>query len=105
MNIYIAGKITGDPDYKKKFALAEIALTKRGHTVMNPATIPDDKGYTWDEYMEISQKMQNLCDATYFLPDWQESKGARKEHVHALARSQKTFFSINEIPNVTGVRK
>lgn len=32
MKVYIAGKITGDPGYRDKFAAAEIQLGWQGHT-------------------------------------------------------------------------
>lgn len=34
--IYIAGKITGDPDYKTKFNTAAEAYKKKGYIVLNP---------------------------------------------------------------------
>ena len=40
MKVYIAGKITGDPGYRDKFAAAEIQLGWQGHTVLNPAELP-----------------------------------------------------------------
>ena len=41
MKIYIAGKITGRENYKDEFKKAEERLTKQGHTVMNPAFLPE----------------------------------------------------------------
>lgn len=38
MKIYIAGKITGDPDYRAKFADAQRQIEAQGHIVLNPAT-------------------------------------------------------------------
>ena len=43
MKVYIAGKITGDPGYRDKFAAAEIQLGWQGHTVLNPAELPPKK--------------------------------------------------------------
>lgn len=37
MKIYIAGKITGDPYYKAKFARAAADIADAGHTPINPA--------------------------------------------------------------------
>lgn len=100
MKIYIAGKITGDEKYKSKFGNAEIALMKKGHTVFNPAKIPITKGWEWDDYMKASGKMQKICDAVLFLSDWEESKGARLERLHAIAWGQKIFDSISSVPNI-----
>ena len=37
MKVYIAGRITGDPRYREKFAEAEAALREVGHIPLNPA--------------------------------------------------------------------
>lgn len=52
--IYIAGKITGDPDYKAKFEEAENFYKKKGFTV----------------------------DVVAFLPDFKQSAGAEVEHAY-----------------------
>lgn len=36
MKAYIAGKITGDSDYKRKFAHAKACLEAEGFVVLNP---------------------------------------------------------------------
>ena len=61
MKIYIAGKITGDKNYKKKFAKAERILRKKGHSVMNPAQLIVYKDFTWFDYMMVSGAMQRRC--------------------------------------------
>ncbi len=38
--IYLSGKITGDPNYRDKFAKAEAHYKTFGHAVMNPAVLP-----------------------------------------------------------------
>lgn len=75
--VYIAGKITGDPDYRRKFAIAEAGLLTAGYAVMNPAILPD--GFLYEEYMAICKLMIEPCKAVYFLPCWKESPGARVE--------------------------
>lgn len=77
MKIYIAGKITGDPNYKAKFAKCA-AFCRTMATVLNPAETPE--GLTNADYANISIAMINAADAVAFLPDWEESKGARLEH-------------------------
>lgn len=37
MKIYIAGKITGDPNYREKFEKVASSLREHGFSVMNPA--------------------------------------------------------------------
>ena len=79
--IYIAGKITGDADYRKKFNIIEQGLIKHGNKVMNPAVLPD--GFEHHEYMEICYKMIDACEKVLFLPCWVNSKGAKMEHEYA----------------------
>ena len=40
--VYIAGKITGDPDYRAKFEHAAEVLTSVGYTVLSPAILPSE---------------------------------------------------------------
>ena len=77
MKIYIAGKITGDPGYRDKFAAAERQLGWQGHAVLNPAELPE--GMSREDYMRICFAMIDVADAVVFLPDAAESAGARLE--------------------------
>lgn len=79
MKIYIAGKITGDPYYKAKFARAAADIADAGHTPINPAMQPE--GMSNADYMRISFAQLDSADAVAFLPDWEDSKGARIEHL------------------------
>ena len=92
MKIYIAGKITGDPDYKEKFAKVASSLRGHGFSVMNPACLSEDKEFCWDDYMAITAAMQARCEATVLLPDWQDSKGARIELQTAERLGQKIYL-------------
>lgn len=74
MIVYIAGKITGDPEYREKFHAAEVRLRERGYTVLNPAVLPE--GMTHDAYMHICLPMLGESDAVYLLRDWRDSAGA-----------------------------
>ena len=77
MKIYIAGKITGDKQYKAKFGAAAKALKAAGHVVLNPATLP--AGLTDADYMRIGMAMLDTADQVVFLPGYKESKGAMVE--------------------------
>lgn len=81
MNVYISGKITGDPNYKEKFQKAEENLKNYYDVVLNPAILP--KGLKQIEYMRICYSMINCCDEVWFLKDWKDSTGARLEHDYA----------------------
>lgn len=78
MNVYISGKITGDPNYREKFNAAKVFLESIGCAVLNPASLPD--GMRIGEYMRVNFAMIDVADECVFLPDWEESRGARLEH-------------------------
>ena len=78
MIIYLAGKITGDEEYKEKFRRAARRLEKLFGTVINPALRPE--GMTREDYMQCSFAELGRADMAAFLPDWKESVGARLEH-------------------------
>lgn len=89
--VYIAGKISDDPDYKRKFAAARKELERAGFIVLDPSILPSS-GFEYDAYIRISTAMMDECAAVCFLPDWAESGGARKEFARATARGQYIFF-------------
>lgn len=92
MKIYIAGKITGDPNYKVKFDDVEAVLVNKGHSVMNPARLGSYEEFSWDDYMEVASAMQKVCEATVLLPDWQHSRGAQIEAHRAVELGQQLFL-------------
>lgn len=95
MKIYIAGKITGDSEYKAKFQRAEEKLRAMGHSVMNPAWICASPDFDWKDYMKVSEAMQKVCEATVLLPDWYDSKGAREEYSRAKDKLHHRIFEIH----------
>jgi nucleoside 2-deoxyribosyltransferase len=82
--LYLAGKMTGDPDFKLKFDRAAETLTQGGFIVMNPAILPQD-GFTWEQYIHVSSAMLDVCETVCFLPDWKDSRGACLEYGKAAA--------------------
>lgn len=90
MKVYIAGKITGNPNYKRQFAEAEQKLRAQGHTTMNPAVLPD--GFEHHEYMRICFSMIDVCDGVFFLNNWQDSAGAIMEHGYAKQGEKELMF-------------
>lgn len=95
MKVYIAGKITGDKNYKEKFERASLKLQSDGHNVMNPAILPD--GFDYEDYMPICFAMIDVCDAVLFLDDWKDSGGAKREYIHATSLAKKVFYHQKDI--------
>lgn len=84
---YIAGKITGDPDFYAKFKAAEMYLKGRGFAVFSPAVMPACfDGFDYEDYMHVDFAMMWVCRSgvAFFLPDWQQSKGAMRERNNAI---------------------
>lgn len=104
MKVFISGKITGDENYRAKFQTAADALTAEGHTVLNPAILPD--GFTVGEYMKMGLAMLDCADVIYMLPDWKESRGATIEHEYASYSGKEikyftdVYFTTDVVTNV-----
>ena len=86
MKVYIAGKITGNPNYKKEFEEAEEWLTKQGHEVFNPAK---NQGYSYRQYINAGLYQLMNCDAIYLLPNYENSRGALLEYQYAITVEMK----------------
>lgn len=81
--IYIAGPMTGKPDFNRTaFTRTATRLRMPGHTVLNPAILPD--GLAYEHYLDIGFAMLRGADEIYLLDGWQHSAGATAEH--ALAK-------------------
>lgn len=89
--VYLAGKITGDPEYKQKFEAACLELERAGYIVLNPATLPA-AGFEYAAYIRISKAMMDECAQVCFLPDWKDSNGAMHEYGRAAAQGKPFFF-------------
>lgn len=90
MKVYIAGKISDNPDYMEQFSEAEKMLKAEGHIVMNPTVLPP--GFEHSEYLNINLSMIDVCDAVYFLKNWVDSIGANIEHRYAASRNKLLMF-------------
>lgn len=81
MIIYLAGKITGNPEYRQQFAAAKAELEAEGHIVLNPAELPD--GMSPAAYMRICFAMIDTANGVCGVGGWTDSRGARIETSYA----------------------
>lgn len=84
MNLYIAGPMTGIPEYNyPAFRAAEAKLKALGFPVLCPVDSEEHNSsgstQTWDWYMRHALRMVTESTAICLLPGWQQSKGAQLE--------------------------
>jgi hypothetical protein len=119
MNIYLAGKMRGVPEFNyPAFHAAAAKLREAGHTVFSPAEhdieafgVDPGKGNpTGDESqfarqvglteMQLRRKVFGVdlgwitqhADAVALLTGWEDSSGARAEHATAVALGLKIMY-------------
>lgn len=88
--VYIAGRISGYPNFYEHFENAELRLLELGHIVLNPAKLPS--GFTQEEYMRMCIPMLNICESIYMLKGWESSVGAKIEHSLAVQAGKKIYY-------------
>lgn len=96
--IYIAGPITGRPNYQFAFDSAALALRAKGWIVLNPVELP--QGLTEPAYMDICLAMVRHCDAVLMLDGWEDSTGASCEQTYARKLGKDRFYGLGEVPAV-----
>lgn len=79
--VYIAGRITGNAEYKAEFMQARWFYEARGFIVLDPSLLPE--GMEGADYARICAAMIDSADAVVLLPDWEMSQGARLEKAYA----------------------
>ena len=90
MRVYIAGPMSGLPDFNyPAFNAAADLLRTHGVGVLNPADIEfsnrSGRPQAWDWYMRRAIQMVSKADGIALLPGWEASKGANLEHDIAKA--------------------
>jgi len=84
--IYIAGPMTGILELNfPAFHDAAALLRSQGYDVVNPAEINADPTAGWQACMRADIRELVTCDAVYFLPGFDKSRGAQLERHIAKA--------------------
>ena len=97
--IYLAGPITGVPNYKEIFRQYECDLALKGYTVLNPTnTLP--VGLTNEQYMHTCLSLIDCADAVLFLPGAEDSKGAQCEFHYCRYIGKPRAFSVQQLKEV-----
>lgn len=91
--IYIAGPITGVPNYREAFQDAEAELRAGGFDVLNPTCLP--LGLEHGQYLHIDKAMIDVADVVLFLPGWQDSKGASEEMDYCHRINKPNYISMD----------
>ncbi|ULQ46976.1 DUF4406 domain-containing protein [Flagellatimonas centrodinii] len=79
---YLAGPMTGLPDYNYPAFNAEAArLRSLGMHIENPAENPEKA--SWEAYLRQALTQMLTCDCIHFLPGWTKSRGATLEFIVA----------------------
>lgn len=81
MNIYVAGPMTGLPEFNfPAFFSAARLLRSKGFEVFNPAEVKIINGEPYSYYMRKDIALLIQCDEIFLLQGWRKSKGARLEY-------------------------
>lgn len=105
MKIYISVPISGCDIAAQQAYTAEIAAKLRafGHEPANPFDTPQPRGNLTEKQryaysMGEDIKMLLTCDAVFFCPRWNKSKGCRAEFGIAMVYGLPDYHDLKDIP-------
>lgn len=86
MKLYLAGPMTGWPDFNyPAFAATAAKLRAAGFTVVSPADNGLPKDAPWSQHMRADIPMLLACDGVALMDGWEDSKGAQLERHIAMS--------------------
>lgn len=96
MKVYIAGPMTGLPDYNRAafFCAAEALKEKGCYVPVHTAWMVDCLSRV--DYMRMALQMMLTCEAIYLLRDWNNSAGAQTEHAIAALCGLQLMYEDDE---------
>jgi hypothetical protein len=102
--IYIAGRYTEDHPYliqrnidMARYYSQEVALLG-GFPICPHANLAHFEGIQdYNFFAEGNLILMRRCDAVFFIPDWQYSKGAKEEHDCATRLGMDRVYALNEV--------
>ena len=98
--VYTAGPMTGLPERNyPAFRRMQARLEARGFTQIENPCAPDDHPddpHPWDWYMRRAIAQVVRCRTILLLPGWQNSQGAKLEHMIAKALGMPIYYIEEE---------
>ena len=96
MKIYIAGRITGNPHYKAQFKATAAMLQEEGHTVLNPAELPEGMSLAEFRKAVIQERALELAFEGNRLYDLRRTASvtATVPEATKLSEEQAAFYPI-----------
>lgn len=96
---YLAGPVTGRPDFMERFAAGQAFLESHGHHVINPAAITSvmPKAHmTRRQFMQMGIAELMCAGRIAMLPGWEANSGCRMEHAVAAANLMPVQYLTEE---------
>lgn len=103
MRIYLSIPISSMDEKKQREKADRIkaALSRKGHTVINPFDIIVDKNNPdWFDHMGADLRELSKCDAIFLCNGWKGSKGCNLEMSYAISMGIRQMFETVEQPQI-----
>ncbi len=92
---YLAGPISGFPDYLERHQKAKAYLEEQGHAVISPAVatkeMPVSK-MTYQMFLDHGLLLLSFCDTLFLMPGWDKSSGCQMEYAYAKANGYQIHY-------------